>query len=407
MRPGKKSGTVFDQLRQGPLQVAIIGAGNWGTAISKACAANAATSYLFNTEVWLWALEEEVAEAVNTVHENTLYLPGIKLPENVRCSTDLKEITAKADLLVMVVPHQFLAKTCNMMKGHARESAQAISLTKGLHVEEDCTPVAYTTIIEDTLGINCCALSGANVARDVALEQFSEATIGFEKECAEVVPIWQQLFDRPDFRIRCIPDKFGVEVNGAIKNIVAIAAGFCDGLGLGTNTKSAIIRIGAEELRLFLHVFFPSASTQVFYESCGFADLITTCFGGRNVKCAGEFARRGGSEKGVTWEQLEKEMLGGQFLQGTLCAKEVRDVLVKHDIFDFFPLFKITYEIAYEKVDVRQIIEVFRDTKPQERSIMSVDDLKNSVPVYVPPGLADRLALLNGPVSSPALGRRF
>merc|ERR550514_46100 len=126
------------------------------------------------------------------------------------------------------------------------------------------------------------------------------------------------------FRVAIVEDTVGVELCGALKNIVAIGAGFCDGMGYGGNTKAAIIRIGLKEMIKFCKMFYTGISDDTFLESCGVADLITTCFGGRNRKCADAYAKAGGKK---SLEEIEAELLGGQKLQGTLTAKEVNHVL--------------------------------------------------------------------------------
>merc|ERR1719237_1120045 len=118
-----------------------------------------------------------------------------------------------------------------------------------------------------------------------------------------------ELFNCQDFRVRAVDDIAGVELCGALKNIVALGAGFCDGLDYGGNTKAAIIRIGLEEMTCFIRHFHPGVKDSTFLESCGVADLITTCFGGRNRKCAEAFVKGKGAK---TWQDIEKELLGGQ-----------------------------------------------------------------------------------------------
>ena len=122
--------------------------------------------------------------------------------------------------------------------------------------------------------------------------------------------VWQKLFDCPTFRIGTIDDVAGTELCGALKNVVALGAGFCDGLGMGGNTKAAIIRIGLKETAKFAKTFFSGVKDDTFMESCGLADLVTTCFGGRNRKCAEAFAKGEG-----TWDEIEKALLNGQKLQ--------------------------------------------------------------------------------------------
>ena len=133
--------------------------------------------------------------------------------------------------------------------------------------------------------------------------------------------LFQKAFDCPSLKVGIVKDTVGVELCGALKNIVAIGAGFVDGLGYGGNTKAAIMRIGLLEMKKFCNMFYSDIDDDTFLESCGVADLITTCFGGRNRKCAELFARcqKEGSPK--TWDVIEAEELNGQKLQGTGTAK--------------------------------------------------------------------------------------
>merc|ERR1712050_284570 len=145
---------------------------------------------------------------------------------------------------------------------------------------------------------------GANVANEVAAGEFCEATLGITDKANEAVLL--RLFDCQSFRVSAVNDIPGVELCGALKNVVALGAGFCDGLGYGGNTKAALIRIGLQEMKTFIRYFYPDVKDSTFLESCGVADLITTCFGGRNRKCAEAFVKAQGSKD---WEQIEKELL--------------------------------------------------------------------------------------------------
>jgi glycerol-3-phosphate dehydrogenase (NAD+) len=123
--------------------------------------------------------------------------------------------------------------------------------------------------INRTLGIECSSLSGANVAEGVAKEQFSETTVGYNPDDFESAQLFQSLFDTPWFRVNAVADVAGVEICGSLKNVIALAAGFCDGLGYGSNTKAAIIRIGMYEMRKFATLFYKDTIDEVFWDSAG------------------------------------------------------------------------------------------------------------------------------------------
>lgn len=231
------------------------------------------------------------------------------------------------------------------IKANVRADARALTLIKGFDVDEHGI-VLLSKMIEKELGIPCDSLMGANIADEVATEAFSETTIGYHS--LETGRVWQELFNTPYFIARIVNDPVGVELCGALKNVVALGAGFCDGLELGNNTKAAIIRIGLAEMRKFTSTFFDGAGRiETYFESCGLADLITTCYGGRNRKCAAEFAKGG-----KTWAQLETELLDGQKLQGTLTAIETQKVINRAGLQAEFPLFTAIHAICFEGLPV-------------------------------------------------------
>merc|ERR1711966_615333 len=160
-----------------------------------------------------------------------------------------------------------------------------------------------------------CVLMGANLAGEVAEGQFCEATVGYADRdttpgtdssgCQNAV-LFQKLFNRPTFSVNIVSDVPGVELCGALKNIVALGAGFSDGLGFGGNTKAAIIRIGLKEMQKFCETFYGDRAikNETFLESCGVADLVTTCFGGRNRKCAEIYAKNLVAGTPKTWDVI-------------------------------------------------------------------------------------------------------
>jgi len=171
-----------------------------------------------------------VTEIINTTHENVKYLPGIPLPSNILAVPDLATASKDATLFIFVVPHQFLPKLLPIIKSNASSNARAISLIKGIDFDTAGIKLISRTI-SDGLGADCGVLMGANVANEVAKDEFCEATVG----CANSSDgeVWRKLFDATTFSVRVTDDVVGVELAGALKNVVALGAGFCDGMGYG------------------------------------------------------------------------------------------------------------------------------------------------------------------------------
>ncbi|KAM8914352.1 glycerol-3-phosphate dehydrogenase [NAD(+)], cytoplasmic-like isoform 2-T2 [Spinachia spinachia] len=334
-------------------KICVIGSGNWGSAIAKIVGANALKYDKFDTTVNMWVFEETVngrklTEMINTDHENVKYLPGHKLPPNVLAVPDLAESVRGADVLIFVVPHQFIVRVCDTIKDHIKKDAGVDAGPEGLKL--------ISEVIREKLGITVTVLMGANIANEVAEEKFCETTIGCKDKAFG--PMLKDLMQTTNFRVTVVEESDVVELCGALKNIVAVGAGFCDGLGFGDNTKAAVIRLGLMEMIAFARFF--CANCQVcpatFLESCGIADLITTCYGGRNRKVGEAFAKTGKSI-----EQLEKEMLNGQKLQGPATASEVHLILKQRNMAEKFPLFTAVHQICFNGHSVTDFIKCLQN----------------------------------------------
>ncbi|XP_048878617.1 glycerol-3-phosphate dehydrogenase [NAD(+)], cytoplasmic [Brienomyrus brachyistius] len=338
-----------------PKKVCLLGSGNWGSAIAKIVGANVAQNPKFDKTVNMWVFEEVVngrklTEIINTEHENIKYLPGHKLPSNVVAVPELPDAVKGADILVFVVPHQFVGKVCDGIKDHIKKDALGMSLIKGVDEGPEGLKL-ISDVIREKLGITMTVLMGANIANEVADEKFCETTIGCKNK--EYGPLLKELMQTPNFRVTVVEESDVVEICGALKNVVAVGAGFCDGLGFGDNTKAAVIRLGLMEMIAFARIFCTGGpvSPATFLESCGVADLITTCYGGRNRKIAEAFVKTGKSI-----EELEKEMLNGQKLQGPATALEVNHILKHKNLVEKFPLFTAVYQICYQGHPVKEFI---------------------------------------------------
>jgi glycerol-3-phosphate dehydrogenase (NAD+) len=381
-----------------PEKVALIGSGNWGSAIATKIGVNTAACADFVDEVYMWVFEEYVkledgkwvrpargakppegktwvdegyrplTEVINELHENVIYLPGIPLPPNIIACPDIKTAVTGATMMVFVIPHNFLAPIVPKMEGAFAEGAIGCSLIKGIEFEKggEFKPILISDLLQTEMkkgisgdwNVNMSVLMGANVANEVAKGDFAEATIGCPSE--EEGLKWCKVFNTPDFAVTAVPDVAGAELCGALKNVVALGAGFSDGLGLGGNTKAAIIRIGLKEMQAFCSVFYGDRSIQssTFLESCGVADLVTTCFGGRNRKCADIFAKNIVAGTPKDWATIETEELNGQKLQGTGTSEDVMKALQAKGVEAQFPLFSQIYKIAFEGAAPSTLIEI-------------------------------------------------
>ncbi|EIE89079.1 hypothetical protein RO3G_13790 [Rhizopus delemar RA 99-880] len=214
--------------------VCIIGSGNWGSAVGKIVAENVSKHPgLFYPDVRQWVFEEDyqgekLTTVINRERENPKYLPGIKFPPNLHAVPDLVKASRDASVLIFVLPHQFVREVCEIMKDHISPTAKAISLIKGLEIKPEKVTL-FSEEISKKLGIRVSALSGANIADEVAQERFCETTIGSQaKEDGE---LFYRLFHTDYFKVNVIRDYVGVELCGALKNVVAVGAGISDGLG--------------------------------------------------------------------------------------------------------------------------------------------------------------------------------
>ncbi|KAJ7424987.1 Glycerol-3-phosphate dehydrogenase [NAD(+)], cytoplasmic [Pitangus sulphuratus] len=341
LMPVQSIGLSSARLRSGVV-LAVWAELKWGSAIARIIGKNVQKSNRFDPTVKMWVFEEiingrKLSEIINQEHENVKYLPGYKIPHNVVAVPDVAEAANGADILVFVLPHQFIGRICEQIAGQGIDEGP-----DGLKLISD--------LIREHLKIEISVLMGANIAKEVADEKFCETTIGCKNETQG--EIFKELMQTPNFRITVVPDSDTVELCGALKNIVAVGAGFCDGLSFGDNTKAAVIRLGLMEMVAFAKMFCKGpVSIATFLESCGVADLITTCYGGRNRKVAEAFARTGKSI-----EELENEMLNGQKLQGPQTSAEVYKILKQKNMLDKFPLFTTIYKICYEGRSIQEFI---------------------------------------------------
>lgn len=361
-----------------PFKVTVIGSGNWGTTIAKVVAENTHLHpHLFKEQVEMWVFDEKIpknpedkdgefemlTDIINTKHQNVKYLPDINLPHNLHANPSLTDAVKDADILVFNIPHQFLSRIVANLKGHVKPEVRAISCLKGFEVGKKGVQL-LSSYITDELNIQCGALSGANLAPEVAKEHWSETTVAyqlpkdFKGEGHDVDHrILKVLFHRPYFHVNVIDDVAGISIAGALKNVVALGCGFVEGLGWGNNAAAAIQRVGLGEIIKFGRTFFPECKVETYYqESAGVADLITTCSGGRNVKVAKHMAKSGKDAF-----EAEKELLNGQSAQGIITCREVHEWLDTCEMTEEFPLFEAVYQIVYNNVPMKNLPDMIEE----------------------------------------------
>lgn len=245
------------------IRVAVIGGGSWGTTVAHLAAHHAPTV--------LWARRGELAEEVNTRHTNERYLPGYRLHEELRATPELAEAVESADVIVMGVPSQGFRSALEQCAEHVRAWVPVMSLTKGL---EQGTRLRMTQIVNEVLpGHPAAVLTGPNLAKEILAGDAAAAVIATPD--LVVANQLQRIFHQNLFRVYVNPDVPGCEVAGALKNVIAIAAGMADGLGTGDNTKAAVITRGLAELSRLGEAMGGQFAT--FSGLAGMGDLIATC----------------------------------------------------------------------------------------------------------------------------------
>jgi glycerol-3-phosphate dehydrogenase (NAD(P)+) len=250
-------------------QIGVIGAGSWGTTL-----ANLLAKKGFN--VTLWAYEEELVQHIATKRENTLYLSGITLSQNIVPTTSLQEACRNKDILISATPshvaRQVMEKLCSFLSSQVK----VVSATKGI---ENKTLLTMSGVSREALsfkdGERLAVLSGPSFALEVSREMPTAVTIASENQA--LAGQLQHIFFTPYFRTYASSDVIGVEIGGALKNVIAIATGISDGLGLGYNTRAALITRGLAEIsRLALKM---GATPKTLSGLTGMGDLILTCTG--------------------------------------------------------------------------------------------------------------------------------
>ena len=331
------------------LNIGVVGAGSWGTALANllACKGNV---------IDLWVFEKDVKAQIQQTGENTVFLPGVTLSPNLHPTNDLAEAVSGKDLVLVVVPSHVVRETTLKMADCISKDAVVVSASKGI---ENKTHLTMTGVMQETLtGLplhHLAVLSGPSFAKEVARNLPTVVTVASHD--ATIAAVVQQTMVTPYFRVYTSEDIIGVELGGSIKNVIAIAAGVIDGLKLGLNTRAALITRGMTEIRrLGLKL---GANPRTFTGLAGFGDLILTC--------TGDLSRNHTVGKKIGQGKAVDDILGQMRMvaEGVKTAKSVYNLSRKLGV--EMPISHETYRILYENLSPKEAVTrlMTRDLKQE------------------------------------------
>lgn len=308
-------------------KITVIGAGSWGTALAWLLSNN-------GHKLTMWSFMEEEAQALIQDGENKAKLPGVKLPEGMKITTNLEEAMEGQDVLVLAVPSPAIRSTARKMAAFAKEGQLIVNVAKGVEAESLST---MSQIIEQEIpAARVAVLSGPSHAEEVGRGLPTTCVIAAkERETAEYL---QEIFMSPVFRVYTSPDILGVELGAALKNVIALAAGVADGMGYGDNTKAALITRGIAEIsRLGIAM---GAHAETFFGLSGIGDLIVTCASvhSRNRK-AGYLMG-----KGYTMQEAMDEVK--MVVEGVHSAKAALSLSRKYHV--EMPIVEVVNQVLFE-----------------------------------------------------------
>jgi glycerol-3-phosphate dehydrogenase (NAD(P)+) len=321
------------------MRVTVLGAGSWGTTVASLAAGR--------NETTLWARGADVATEVNEKHTNEGYLPGFALPEKLAATSDLEEAVADADVLIVGVPSHGFRAVLEQATPHVRPWVPVVSLTKGF---ERGTLLRMTEVIKELLpGHPAAALTGPNLAKEIMAGQAAASVIATED--LSVAEALQQVLRRGVFRIYMNHDVVGCEVGGALKNVIAIAAGIAQGISVGDNTRAAVISRGLAELtRLGVEMGGEAAT---FAGLAGMGDLVATCISPQSRN------RYVGEQLGLgrTLDDILAEM--NMVAEGVKTAATVIELAERHGV--EMPICQVIYGVIQGEMSA---LDAYRGLQP-------------------------------------------
>ena len=314
---------------------AVIGGGAWGTALADHLTRNGRPARL-------WAREADVVAAVNTAHENTRFLAGIALDARLAADSDLPRVVADADVVVLVPPSHAIRSVVRAMRSALAPGATIAVATKG--IEADTLALMTDVVASELPGHPIVALSGPSFALEVARRQ-PTAIVAASTDAAAATRV-QKLLSSNSFRVYTQHDVTGVELGGALKNVMAVATGIVEGLGLGYNSRAALITRGlAEMTRLGVAL---GAEPATFAGLAGMGDLVLTCTGSLSRNRAVGMAVGGG-------QTLEQALAGKETVaEGVFTTRSALALAVKHHV--EMPIVAAVARILFEGYPAPQVI---------------------------------------------------
>ena len=315
--------------------VSVIGAGSWGTALSVVLSTN-------GHRVTMWSIDQNEIDMLETYHEHKDKLPGVILPDNMVFTTDLKKACHNMALIVLAVPSVYTRSTAVLMSPHVEKDQIIVNVAKG--IEEQSLMTLSDIVNQEIPQARIAVMSGPSHAEEVGKKIPTTCVVGAKKkETAEYV---QNMFMNNVFRVYTSPDVLGIELGGALKNVVALAAGMADGLGYGDNTKAALITRGISEIsRLGVKM---GGKAETFAGLTGIGDLVVTCASKHSRN------RRAGylMGQGLSMDEAMKEV--NMVVEGVYSAKAALALARKYDV--EVPIIEEVNEILFNGSSVKDAV---------------------------------------------------
>lgn len=323
------------------LKIAVIGAGSWGTTLALLLSER-------EEEIRLWVRNRELIEIVREKRENPKYLPGHILPENIVLYSSFNDVLTGCDIVISVVPSHAVRSVFTEMKPFMSD-VPIISATKGIETETlNTVSQILCEIFSPGIIDSYACLSGPSFAQEVAKKIPTAITLAARDE--SLARELQKVLGRPYFRVYTNPDITGVEIGGAMKNVIAIATGCSDGLGFGYNTRAALITRGLAEIKRLGITFGAQEST--FYGLSGIGDLVLTCTGELSRNRMVGYKLGQGMGLGEILAELSKK---GMVAEGIKTSKAAYNLSKRYNV--SMPITEEVYSLLYEGKSVHQAVK--------------------------------------------------